>query len=63
MYMLVQHIHNIYMTDSQLKHVNSCTCHVHVMYMLNHHVHAINLLIISAFNTILPHHVHVCAKF
>ena len=33
------------------------------MYMLDHHVHALNNLIIKAFNAVLPHHVHVCVKF
>ena len=39
------------------------TTHVHVMYMFDHHVHALNLLIINTFGVILPYHVHVCAKF
>ena len=26
MYMMVKHIHNMYMIFSQFKHVNSCTC-------------------------------------
>ncbi len=33
------------------------------MYMFDHHVHALNRLIIKAFNIIFSHHVHVCAKF
>ena len=39
------------------------TTHVHVMYMFDHHVHALNLLIINTFGVISPYHVHVCAKF
>ena len=37
--------------------------HVHVMYMLDHHVHALNLFIINVFDTVFDYHVHVCAKF
>ena len=51
------------MMDSQFKHDNPCTCHVHVMYMFDHHVHALNDLIINIFNAVLPYHVHVCTKF
>ena len=37
--------------------------HVHVMYMFDHYVHALNNLIINMFNADYSHHVHVCAKF
>ena len=53
MYMIVKHIHNMYMMDSQFKHDNPCTCHVHVL----------NDLIIKIFIAVLPYHVHVCTKF
>ena len=37
--------------------------HVHVMYMSNHHVHALNQFIINTFDAVSPYHVHVYAKF
>ena len=58
MYMFVKHVHNMYIT---------CTCfvsiHVHVMYMIDHHVHGANCFIVRLFGAAFAYHVHVCAKF
>ena len=59
MYMMVKHIHNMYMIFPQF----SMTTHVHVMYMLSIHVHALNILIFSVFTANFAYHVHVCVKF
>ncbi len=60
MYMLVKHVHDMYMSRHAFIVKKN---HVHVMYMLNKHVHASNCLIYRALDVELYHHVHVCAKF
>ena len=74
MYMFAKHVHDLYMFFAQKKQFCAFFCahcvnlwgmttHVHVMYMLNNHVHALKLLTISMFMGVFADHVHVCAKF
>ena len=61
MYVFVKHVHKSYITHTcfwaQLK---GMTTYVYVMYVLDKHVHALNLLFISIFIADFSPHVRVC---
>ena len=44
MYMMVKHVHDMYMSRHALIVNPSCICYVYVMYMFGKHVHRVKIL-------------------